>query len=159
MDWQTTPPHRCRDVRFSDARPAIGRNPDVVPRPGVNRSLEHPNGAQRRSRGCGGVQTRGALLTREPPGPGLLRALACRLPPQELTSDVQPDNRGLETFAMARTRYPTLLDVIQAVSEVAASDQEILATVADLINSGQVRLCGDAAGATIDVSATEDTAA
>jgi hypothetical protein len=60
---------------------------------------------------------------------------------------------------MARTRYPTLLDLIQAVSEVAASDQETLATVADLINSGQVRLCGDAAGATIDVSATEDTAA
>jgi hypothetical protein len=60
---------------------------------------------------------------------------------------------------MARTRYPTLLDVIQAVSEVAASDQEILATVTDLINSGQVRLCGDAAAATIDVSATEDTAA
>jgi hypothetical protein len=67
---------------------------------------------------------------------------------------------------MARTRYPTLLDVIQAVSEVAASDnevaasdQEILAAVADLINSGRVRLCGDAAGATIDVSATEDTAA
>jgi hypothetical protein len=53
----------------------------------------------------------------------------------------------------------TLLDVIQAVSEVAASDQETLATVADLINSGRVRLCGDAAGATIDVSATEDTAA
>jgi hypothetical protein len=60
---------------------------------------------------------------------------------------------------MARTRYPTLLDVIQAVSAVAASDQEILATVAHLINSGQVRLCGDAAGATSDVSATEDTAA
>ena len=60
---------------------------------------------------------------------------------------------------MARTRYATLLDVIQAVSEVAASDQEILATVADLINSGRVRLCGDAAGATIDASATEDTAA
>jgi hypothetical protein len=69
------------------------------------------------------------------------------------------DNRGLETFAMSSTRYPTLLDVIQAVSEVAASDQEILATVADLINSGRVRLCGDAAGAMIDVSATEDTAA
>jgi hypothetical protein len=84
------------------------------------------------------------------------------LPPQELTSDVQPYNPGscgLETFAMARTRYPTLLDVIQAVSEVAANDQETLATVADLINSGRVRLCGDAAGATIDVSATEDTAA
>jgi hypothetical protein len=60
---------------------------------------------------------------------------------------------------MVSTRYPTLLDVIQVVSEVAASDQETLATVADLINSGQVRLCGGAAGATIDVSATEATAA
>ena len=60
---------------------------------------------------------------------------------------------------MARTRYPTLLDVIQAVSEVAASDQDILATVADLINSGRVRLGSDAAGAMIDVSAAEDTAA
>ena len=60
---------------------------------------------------------------------------------------------------MASTRYPTLLDVIQAVREVAASDQDILATVADLINSGRVRLCGDAAGATIDLPATEDTAA
>jgi hypothetical protein len=69
------------------------------------------------------------------------------------------DNRGQETVPMASTRYPTLLDVIQAVSEVAASDRETLATVADLINSGQVRLCGDAAGAMIDVSATEDTAA
>jgi hypothetical protein len=69
------------------------------------------------------------------------------------------DDRGQGTFAMVRIRYPTLLDVIQAVSEVAASDQETLATVADLINSGQVRLCGDAAGATIDVSATQDTAA
>jgi hypothetical protein len=60
---------------------------------------------------------------------------------------------------MARSRYPTLLDLIQAVSEVAASDQETLATVADLINTGQVRLCGGAAGATIDLSATEDAAA
>jgi hypothetical protein len=59
---------------------------------------------------------------------------------------------------MGSTRYLTLLDVIQAVGEVAASDQETLATVADLINRGQVRLCGDAAGATIDLSATEDTA-
>jgi hypothetical protein len=60
---------------------------------------------------------------------------------------------------MGSTRYPTLLDVIQAVSDVAASDQETLATVADLINSGQVRLCGDTAGATIDLLVTEDTAA
>jgi hypothetical protein len=34
-----------------------------------------------------------------------------------------------------------------------------VATVAALINSGRVRLCGRSAGATIDLSATEDTAA
>ena len=37
--------------------------------------------------------------------------------------------------------------------------RNIMATVADLINSGQVRLCGDAAGATIDLLATADAAA
>jgi hypothetical protein len=60
---------------------------------------------------------------------------------------------------MARRRSLTLLDVIQEVSKAAASDQETLAAVADLINSGQVRLCGDFAGATIDLSATKDVAA
>jgi hypothetical protein len=49
-------------------------------------------------------------------------------------------------------------DLIQAVSEVAANDQELLATVTDLINSGRVRFCGDAAGAIIDLFQT-DTAA
>jgi hypothetical protein len=60
---------------------------------------------------------------------------------------------------MAGSYNPTLLDLILAVSEVAANDQEIIATVADLINSGQVRLCGEAAGATIDLLATADAAA
>ena len=60
---------------------------------------------------------------------------------------------------MAGSRNLTLLDLIQAVSEVAANDQEIMATVADLINSGQVRLCGDATGAMIDLLATADVAA
>ena len=60
---------------------------------------------------------------------------------------------------MAGCRSLTLLDVVQAVSRAAASDQEMLAAVADLTNSGQVRLCGDFAGATIDLSATEDAAA
>jgi hypothetical protein len=64
-----------------------------------------------------------------------------------------------EAFAVARSSYPMLLDVIQAVREAAANDREMLVTVADLINSGQVRLCGDFAGATIDLSATEDLAA
>ena len=60
---------------------------------------------------------------------------------------------------MARARHLTLLDLIQAVSEVAANEQEIMATVAALINSGRVRLCGDAAGATFDLLATADAAA
>jgi hypothetical protein len=60
---------------------------------------------------------------------------------------------------MTSSHNLTLLDLIQAVSEVAANDQEILATVAHLINSGQVRLCGDAAGATIDLLAIADVAA
>jgi hypothetical protein len=69
------------------------------------------------------------------------------------------DDHGQEAFPMARSRDLMLLDLIQAVREVAANDQETLATVADLINSGQVRLCGDLAGAMIDLSATADAAA
>jgi hypothetical protein len=57
---------------------------------------------------------------------------------------------------MAKSQIPTLLDVIRVVSECATNDQEALATVASLINSGKVRLCGDFAGATIDVSAVGD---
>ena len=45
---------------------------------------------------------------------------------------------------MATSHDLTLLDVIQAVSEVAENDQEIIATVAHLISSGQVRLCDEA---------------
>jgi hypothetical protein len=62
-------------------------------------------------------------------------------------------------LAMAGSSKLTLLDLIQAVSEVAANDQEIMAAVADLINSGRVRLCGEAAGATIDLLAAADAAA
>jgi hypothetical protein len=59
---------------------------------------------------------------------------------------------------MARSRDLTLLDLIRAVSEVAANDQETLTVVADLINTGQVRLCA-APEATIDLLATADVAA
>lgn len=59
---------------------------------------------------------------------------------------------------MIRSFELTLLDLIQAVNEVASNDQEMLATVADLINSGQVRLRGDAAGATIDLLVTDGAA-
>ena len=45
---------------------------------------------------------------------------------------------------MARSPALTLLDVIQAVSEVAANEQETLATMVHLLTSGQVRLSEEA---------------
>jgi hypothetical protein len=60
---------------------------------------------------------------------------------------------------MARSYNLTLLDVIQAVREVAVNDQEILATVVHLTNSGQVRLSDDAAKAVRDLLATTEVAA
>jgi len=45
---------------------------------------------------------------------------------------------------MARAPALTLLDIIQAVSEVAANEQEILATIVHLLTSGQVRLRDEA---------------
>jgi hypothetical protein len=49
-----------------------------------------------------------------------------------------------ETVPMARSPALTLLDVIQAVSDVAANEQEILATIIHLLTSGQVRLSDEA---------------
>ena len=43
----------------------------------------------------------------------------------------------------------TLLDLIQRVSEASRNDDEVVATVAYLINSGHVRLCGTFAGAKV----------
>jgi hypothetical protein len=43
-----------------------------------------------------------------------------------------------ETSPMAESHDLTLLDVIQAVSEVAENDQEIIAAVVHLVSSGQV---------------------
>lgn len=53
----------------------------------------------------------------------------------------------------------TLLDVIQAVSKETANEQEILATVAHLLTSGQVRFSNDALRAIRDLVATVDAAA
>jgi hypothetical protein len=60
---------------------------------------------------------------------------------------------------MAKACDLTLLDVIQAVSEVAESDQEILATVVHLIGSGQVKLSDNAVKAMRHLRPTVDTAA
>ena len=54
--------------------------------------------------------------------------------------------------------HTTLLDLVQAVSEYAHTDAEIVATVAALINSGKIRLCGTFAGARIGVSSSRSGA-
>jgi hypothetical protein len=60
---------------------------------------------------------------------------------------------------MARTRALTLLEVIQAVSDVTQHEQEIIATVAHLIRSGQVRLSDEAIEAMRELVASLDAAA
>jgi hypothetical protein len=60
---------------------------------------------------------------------------------------------------MARSEALTLLDVILAVHEEAANEQETLATVVHLITSGQVRLSDDAITAIRELSAPTNAAA
>jgi hypothetical protein len=71
--------------------------------------------------------------------PGRQRAaswVVCRL------ATVPP--RRQETVLMARSPALTRLDVIQAVSEAAANEQETLAVMVHLLTSGQVRLSDEA---------------
>ena len=60
---------------------------------------------------------------------------------------------------MARSDDVTLLDVMQAVREVAASEQETLATAVHLLTSGQVRLSDEAIRAFRDLCAPTPAAA
>jgi len=53
---------------------------------------------------------------------------------------------------MATIIKTTLLDLVQVVSDFSSSDAEIVATVAYLVNSGKVLLCGNFAGAKIDLA-------
>lgn len=46
----------------------------------------------------------------------------------------------------------TLLELVQTVDRYTKNEQETVAAVAYLINSGKVRLCGNFAGAKIDLS-------
>jgi hypothetical protein len=57
-----------------------------------------------------------------------------------------------EAVPMATPYKSTLLDLVQAVSEFTSTDDEILATVTHLVNSGKVLLGGAFAGARIDLS-------
>ncbi|HZR84833.1 MAG TPA: hypothetical protein VFD92_27305 [Candidatus Binatia bacterium] len=49
-------------------------------------------------------------------------------------------------------RTVTLRELIAAVAEFAHSENEVIATVVHMVNSGRVRLRGDLAGAHIEVS-------
>ncbi len=60
---------------------------------------------------------------------------------------------------MIRSDDVTLVDVIQAVSEEAANEEEMLATVVHLISSGQVRLSDAAIKAMQTLLATTNVAA
>lgn len=53
---------------------------------------------------------------------------------------------------MATITKTTLLDLVQVVNDFSTSDAETVATVVYLVNSGKVRLCGNFAGAKIDVT-------
>jgi hypothetical protein len=58
----------------------------------------------------------------------------------------------MEDTTMAIPSQSTLLDLVQAINTYATSDAEVVATVAYLINSGRVLLCGTFAGARIDLT-------
>lgn len=45
----------------------------------------------------------------------------------------------------------TLLDLIVAVSDCARTEEEVVATVVYLVNSGTVRLCGTFKGASFEL--------
>jgi hypothetical protein len=64
-----------------------------------------------------------------------------------------------ETVRLPRSHKVTHLDVIRAVSAVAVTDEETIATVVHLISSGQVRLSAEAVTAMTEVPATADAAA
>ena len=51
----------------------------------------------------------------------------------------------------------TLLDLVRAVHAVADSEDEVVATVVYLVNSGRVQLCGTFAGAKICIPPTLST--
>jgi hypothetical protein len=53
---------------------------------------------------------------------------------------------------MATVQTLTLLDLVQTLNEFAQTDDEVVAVVTQLVNSGQVRLGGNFTGARINLS-------
>jgi hypothetical protein len=56
-----------------------------------------------------------------------------------------------EERTMALKKECTLLELVQSINEITSNDEEVVATVTYLVNSGRVRLCGNFAGAKITV--------
>jgi hypothetical protein len=53
---------------------------------------------------------------------------------------------------MVTVQPPTLLDLVQTLNEFVQTDDEVVAAVAQLVNSGQVLLSGNFTGARITLS-------
>ena len=53
----------------------------------------------------------------------------------------------------------TLLELVNAVADYTPSENEVIATVVHMVNSGAVRLCGNFKGAHFDLGALESRAA
>ncbi len=60
-----------------------------------------------------------------------------------LAFDPPAESRDQSTLSASRPKPDcTLLEVIDAITEVAKSDNEVLATLAHMLDSGRVKLCG-----------------
>ena len=57
------------------------------------------------------------------------------------------------------SRDTTLLELVDAVADTARTDEELIATVVHMVNSGTVRLCGNFAGARFDLGVQDRHAA
>jgi len=57
----------------------------------------------------------------------------------------------IRRMSMPTPQKSTLLELVQSIASEAKNDNEIVATVVYLINSGRVRLCGSFAGAKIEL--------
>jgi hypothetical protein len=55
---------------------------------------------------------------------------------------------------MTSGRTTTLLDLVWAMTQSGLRERDVVATVTELVNRGQVRLCGAFAGARIEATAS-----
>jgi hypothetical protein len=75
------------------------------------------------------------------------------------TSPVHARRKEMNAMVHAQTQALRLCDVLQAVREEAANEQETLATIVHLLSSGQVRLSAHAIKAIRELLVTTTAAA